>query len=457
MEITPQVLIDKEFRVKLRGFDKAEVSAFLEEVAENFSKLIEENDHLSEKITALEEKIQSGGVGGSQPQIKFPVELKNFLKELKQDTTSINKDISALKQDRSAFDSLEKSLKESVASLQSFTETASERKETELPADLQPVLQDFTKTAEALNVELAGLKESWQSLASLENSLKEAVTSLQITATSVSEQEETELPAGLQTVLQDFTQGTEAINTELAGLKEAVTSLQSTAASVAEHKETELPADLQTVLQDFSKGTEEINAELAGLKEGRQSFDLLQKNIEQILAVINDSGLAPSLQAKAESSDLTKTIAADLADFKEKMATIQQFHEEIKDDMQEIFNSHFDDLAAKLAQAAPPLPKKAKGAKAEPLKAAIIEEEPEGQPEEQKPAGFDMAAFTPEEDEELEFLSEDDILDVDKLRGVFQSVLDDSLSDAPTTREDEEETASDLLFFDDDFLEVMNE
>ena len=112
MKITPQVIIDKEFRVKFRGFDMAEVDAFLEEVAENFFKLIEDNDRLSEKVSTLEEKIQSGGGGGSQGQVKFPVELKNFLKELKQDTTIINKDISSLKQDRSAFDSLEKNLKE---------------------------------------------------------------------------------------------------------------------------------------------------------------------------------------------------------------------------------------------------------------------------------------------------------------------------------------------------------
>jgi len=346
MKITPQVIIDKEFRVKFRGFDMAEVDTFLEEVAQSFSKLVEENDHLREEVTALEEKIQSGGGVAAQGQVKFPVELKNFLKELKQDTTIINKEIASLKQDRSAFDALEKSLKESVASLQSFAETPSERQETVLPADLQPVLQDFTKTAETLN------------------------------------------------------------------------------------------------------------AELAGLKEDRQSFDLLKKNIDQTLAEIKKAGPASAPQGAAEGGDL----AAELAAIKQEVASIQQYQENIKKDLQGMLKSHFDDLAAQLsaAPAGPPLPKKTKGAKAdETLKAAIIEEEPEGQPEE-KP-GFDMAAFTPADDDELEFLSEDDILDVDKLRGVFQSVLDDSVSDAPTSREDEEETAADLLFFDDDLLEVMNE
>ncbi|MFC1827821.1 DivIVA domain-containing protein, partial [Thermodesulfobacteriota bacterium] len=36
MKITLQDIIEKEFRVKFRGFDIVEVDTFLEEVAENF-------------------------------------------------------------------------------------------------------------------------------------------------------------------------------------------------------------------------------------------------------------------------------------------------------------------------------------------------------------------------------------------------------------------------------------
>ena len=330
MEITPQVIIDKEFRVKFRGFDMAEVDAFLEEVAQNFFKLIEENDRLNEKVAALDERMGSGGETAPQVQVKLPVELKNFLKELKRDTAAINEELGALKQDPSA-------------------------------------------------------------LASLENSLKETVTALQSAAASASDQ------------------------------------------------------------------TEEINAELAGLKEGRESFDLLKKNVEQILSVINESGFAPALQSQTERGDMEKIIAAELTSFKEEVAAIRQFQEDIKIDLQEMLQANFAELEAKLSQAAPALPKKTKRAQAEPLKAAIIEEEPEAlQPEGPTLPDFE-AAEEDTGDDELEFLSEDDIIDVDKLRGVFQSVLDDSLGDAPSGREDEEETASDLLFFDDDLLEDMNE
>ena len=47
IKITPQDIIDKEFRVKFRGFDMAEVDSFLEEVAENLFKLTEENTVLN--------------------------------------------------------------------------------------------------------------------------------------------------------------------------------------------------------------------------------------------------------------------------------------------------------------------------------------------------------------------------------------------------------------------------
>jgi hypothetical protein len=154
---------------------------------------------------------------------------------------------------------------------------------------------------------------------------------------------------------------------------------------------------------------------------------------------------------------MMKTIEAELTSFKEEIAAIQQFQEDTKKDLQKMLQSHFDELAAKLSQAPPALSKKAKGTQEEPLKAAIIVEEPEAPPPEGPTLPNFEAAVEEAGDEELEFLSEDDILDVDKLRGVFQSVLDDSLSDAPTSREDEEETASDLLFFDEDLLDDVNE
>ena len=54
--------------------------------------------------------------------------------------------------------------------------------------------------------------------------------------------------------------------------------------------------------------------------------------------------------------------------------------------------------------------------------------------------------------EDLEFLTEDDILDVDKLRGIFQTVLDESVSDSHESRYSDDVTA-DLLFLEDDFID----
>ena len=69
MEITPQDIIDKEFRVKFRGFDMAEVDAFLEEVAESFFKLTEENTLLNEKVLALQEDLETVDSMAPQGQV----------------------------------------------------------------------------------------------------------------------------------------------------------------------------------------------------------------------------------------------------------------------------------------------------------------------------------------------------------------------------------------------------
>jgi cell division initiation protein len=100
MKITPQDIIDKEFRVKFRGFDMAEVDTFLEEVAVNFFKLTEENTRLNEKVLALQEDLESGDRVASQSQMELPPELGNFLEELKQDTAAISGELVTLKKDR---------------------------------------------------------------------------------------------------------------------------------------------------------------------------------------------------------------------------------------------------------------------------------------------------------------------------------------------------------------------
>jgi DivIVA domain-containing protein len=303
MKITPQDIIDKEFRVKFRGFDMVEVDIFLEEVAENFFKLSEENTRLNEKVLALQKDMESGGRIATQGQMELPAELGNFLEELKQDTAAINAELVSLKQDRSTFISLEKSIKEAVASLQKAVSA--------------PPPMDKTK-----------------------------------------------LPAGLEN------------------------------------------------LGEFLQETKKISGELAALKQ--------------------------------------------------EVGSIQQIREEIKNELQGLLKSHFDDLGAKFSKAAPvAVPAEAKPEAApskkqkEQLAAAIIQEEPEGQKEDTRLPDFEEQDET-SDDKGLEFLSEDDILDVDKLRGVFQSVLDESVSDGPNSRDDDD-TSADLLFLEDSIIEDEHE
>ena len=104
MKITHQDIIDKEFKVKFRGFDMAEVDTFLEEVAEKFLKLTEENTKFKETVLTLQEQIKSAKrLLASRGQAELPGEMVNFLEELKQDTAAINAEIIALKQDRATF------------------------------------------------------------------------------------------------------------------------------------------------------------------------------------------------------------------------------------------------------------------------------------------------------------------------------------------------------------------
>ena len=364
MKITPQDIIDKEFRVKFRGFDMVEVDTFLEEVAEFFFKLNEENTRLNEKVLTLQENIDSGDIIAPQGQMELPAELGNFLEELKQDTAAISAELVSLKQDRSLFVSLEKNIKEAVASLQK--------------------------------------------------------------ATSI----------------------------------------------IPTQSQTELPADLSSIMEEFKKGSEAINAELVALKEDRHALDSLKKSLGEVISSAKEAGPAMTPQIQAESGSLAKTLdefsqgtetmGAELASLKEEVGSIQQIREEIKGELKELFKSYFDDLDAKLSQATPaaisadPKPEAATaGAKKKPLPAAIIKEKPDDLPEDTRLPDFAEQDET--FDDDLEFLTEDDLLDVDKLRGIFQSALDGSTSDTPNSREDDDGLSADLLFLEDDIMEDEHE
>ena len=366
MNITPQDIIDKEFRVKFRGFDMVEVDTFLEEVAEIFFKLNEENTRLNEKVLTLQENMESGGRIATQGPVEFPAELGNFLEELKQDTAAISAELASLKQDRSVFISLEKNIKEAVASLQ-----------------------------------------------------------------------------------------------------------KSASIALSQGQQVELPTDLESVFEEFKKGSGAINAELAALKEDHQALNSLKKSLESIISSAKEAGPASTQQSLADSGDLAKTLdefrkgtetmGAELAALKKEVGSIQQVRKEIKGELQELLKSYFEDLDTKLSKAAAektpaaPKPKTAPEKKKKQMLAAIIEEEPEGQKEDTRLPDYEEQDETRDDDGALEFLSEDDILDVDKLRDVFQSVLDDSVSDSHNSREEDDDSSADLLFLEDVEMEDEHE
>ena len=348
-KITPQDIIDKEFRVKFRGFDIAEVDSFLEELAENLFKLTDENTTLNEKILALQLDLEAAGSVVSQGQMELPVEIENILEDLKQDIIAISADLASLKQDKPSLASLENNLKVAVTALQEAAREVKPQGQLDIPADFLNSLVTFQQGAETVAAEIEALKEDRQVFDSLKSSLKEIISSAREAAVSMAPQQQVEIGADLNKTMADFTKESETIRTDLAALRQ-------------------------------------------------------------------------------------------------ELGTISEIREDIKKEVQELLASHFKELETKLSSlgdrtgAAPPKKK-------EKLLAAEIIEEPEGKEEAaiQDYKGYDED-FT--EDGALEFLSEDDILDVDKLRNVFQSVLDEDLRDSHESPEGDDVTA-DLLFLDD--------
>ena len=57
MKLTPLDIHHKEFRHSIRGYNEEEVDQFLDEVADEFERLFKENIELSEKLEALQNKV----------------------------------------------------------------------------------------------------------------------------------------------------------------------------------------------------------------------------------------------------------------------------------------------------------------------------------------------------------------------------------------------------------------
>lgn len=57
MALTPNEIIDKDFGVKLRGFDREEVKTFLEEVANALAEVIKERNELKDKVILYKKQV----------------------------------------------------------------------------------------------------------------------------------------------------------------------------------------------------------------------------------------------------------------------------------------------------------------------------------------------------------------------------------------------------------------
>ena len=278
----------------------------------------------------------------------------------------------------------------------------------------------------------------------------------------------------VDTFLEEVAENFYNLTEENTLLNEKIIALQKDMESegrIVTQGQMELPAELGNFLEELKQDTAAINAELITLKQDRSTFVSLEKSIKEAVSSLQKAASKPSqgqaeLPAGLENLDEflqgTEKIGGELAALKQEVGSIQQIREEIKSELQEQFKSHFDDLDAKFLKAAAPAavpaeskPKadSAKGKK-EPLAAAIIKEEPEGPGEDTRLPDFEEQDEA-SDDKSLEFLSEDDILDVDKLRGIFQSALDESVSDGPNSRDDD--SGADLLFLEDSIIEDEHE
>jgi DivIVA domain-containing protein len=366
MKMTLQDIIDKEFKVKFRGFDMVEVDTFLEEVAEVFFKLNEENTLLNEKVLALQQDLEAAGSMATPGQAELPAELGNLLEDLKQDTAAIGAELTSLKHDRHNFDSLEKNLTAAIASIQEAATETKPQSQLDIPAELASTLEELIQGSLTVAAELEAFKKDRQALDSLKKSLEEAIASVKSAAPTKTHQNQGKIPGDLGKTLEDFNQASKTMGAELAGLKNEITS--------------------------FAKMREDIKGELQ---------ELLTSGFAELDAKIATIG------GKAGHA-ATKTITASPAPDQNKK-----------------------------------------------LPTARIEEEPEELSKDTRLPDY-REEDEDQDDAALEFLNEDDILDVDKLRGIFQSVLDEGISDGHQTR-DGDDTEADLLFLEEDFIEDDHE
>lgn len=57
MALTPLDIHNKEFNLRMRGYDQDQVNDFLEQVVKDYEAVLKENDELQKKVKANEEKL----------------------------------------------------------------------------------------------------------------------------------------------------------------------------------------------------------------------------------------------------------------------------------------------------------------------------------------------------------------------------------------------------------------
>lgn len=57
MPLTPQDVVRKEFREAFRGYNQADVDLFLDEVVDEMARLVEDNQRMKVRVTALQQEL----------------------------------------------------------------------------------------------------------------------------------------------------------------------------------------------------------------------------------------------------------------------------------------------------------------------------------------------------------------------------------------------------------------
>ncbi|OPL14143.1 MAG: hypothetical protein AVO38_12355 [delta proteobacterium ML8_D] len=76
MSLTPNEILEKEFRARFRGYDTKEVDSFLEEISQIMTSLIKENNDLKDQLVAYKNKL---------------TDLKNREEEFRDALTSVHR------------------------------------------------------------------------------------------------------------------------------------------------------------------------------------------------------------------------------------------------------------------------------------------------------------------------------------------------------------------------------